>query len=216
MRSVFITGAFGGLGRELVKAFLSFDKVFAQGRTLEETSYPNVLPVYGSLFDIPFMFTTTFYKEEDGLDVLINNAAVYMNKPFSEMSAKEINTMLSVNLHAPILLSRILWDKLKKRKGIIVNINSLAGKYGAQGESLYCATKHGLAGFSKALQFDATKDGIRVVNIYCGAMRTKMSGGRKDWDKFISPKEVAAEVLNLYERRDTLRVTEIEFMRSQY
>ena len=124
--------------------------------------------------------------------------------------------MLNVNLRAPILLSHMLWEKLKKRKGIIVNINSLAGKYEGQGESLYSATKHGLTGFSKSIQFDATAADIRVVNVYCGVMKTKMSDKRENWNKFISPEEVAREVFQLCERRETLRITEVEFMRSKY
>lgn len=222
MRSVFITGAFGGLGRELVKAFSSFDKVFAHGRAFDpdfsNSFFTEVTRVYGSLSDISAMrvMNSRFFEDEEGLDVLINNAAVYENKPFDKITTFDIQHILNVNLCAPIFLSRMLWDKLKKRRGIIININSLAGKQGGQGESLYSATKHGLSGWSKSVQFDATTDGIRILNVYCGAMKTKMSAGRKDWDKFISPEEVAREIFQLCERRETLRVTEIEFMRSQY
>lgn len=223
MRSVVITGAYGGLGKELVKTFCGIDKVFALGRAFDPDSsfdscFGAVVRVYGSLSDISFLreMNSRFFEEEDGIDVLINNAAVYMNKPFSQITAYEINHILSVNLRAPILLSHMFWEKLKKRKGIIINVNSLAGKYGAQGESLYCTTKHGLYGFSKAIQFDATAAGIRVLNVFCGAMKTKMSDGRQDWHKFISPQEVAEQIHRLCENTDSLRVTEIELMRSRY
>lgn len=223
MRSVLITGAYGGLGRELVRTFSPFEKVFAQGRAFnpnfsEDDAFGSVTRIYADLSDVIALreMKSRFFENEEGLDILINNAAIYLHKPFEQMTIYDIHDTINVNLKAPILLSSMLWEKLKRKKGIIVNINSLAGKYGAQGESLYCATKHGLSGFSKALQFDATAAGIQVVNIYCGAMKTKMSDTRADWNKFISPEEVAAEVFHLCENRESLRVTEIELMRNQY
>lgn len=222
MRSVLVTGAYGGLGKELVKTFCGIDKVFALGRAFDpefaSDCFGAVTRIHINLENVSSLreMYSRFFDDEDGLDILINNAAMYLNKPFAQMNSYEIHSSLNVNLKIPIILSHMFWEKLKKRKGIIINVNSLAGKYGAQGESLYCAAKHGLSGFSKAVQFDATAAGIRVVNVFCGAMKTKMSDGRQDWHKFISPQEVAEQIHQLCGNTDSLRVTEIELMRSRY
>jgi len=65
----------------------------------------------------------------------------------------DIDQIIEVNLRAPIVLSRLLLSKLIQRgRGHIVNISSLAGLGGAAYQELYCATKHGLVGFTRSLR----------------------------------------------------------------
>jgi short-subunit dehydrogenase len=127
--------------------------------------------------------------------------------------AEEINT----NMIAPILLTKGVWHIFQKQgHGAIININSLAGKSGGRNEHGYCASKHGLAGFAKALQFDAVAANVRVLTAYIGAMDTHMAEGKGNLAKFIDPFEVAQTLLGLVEQKETLRITEIEILRSQY
>jgi len=100
--------------------------------------------------------------------------------------------------------------------GLIININSLAGKSGSNGESAYCASKHALRGFSSSIQFDATKYGIRVIDVYLGAVQTDMTKGRKDQEKFILPEDVAKSIFNVSKNYKSMRVTELNLNRSIY
>ncbi|MEZ4763733.1 MAG: SDR family oxidoreductase [Calditrichia bacterium] len=83
------------------------------------------------------------------IDVLINNAGVLHIKPFLEITSDELTEMIDTNFMAVFQLTqRIVPEMLKQKSGTIVNIASLAGKYGFQGGSGYAATKFALRGFA--------------------------------------------------------------------
>jgi 3-oxoacyl-[acyl-carrier protein] reductase len=151
------------------------------------------------------------------VSILINNAGIYLNKPFAETSADEIQRVIDTNLVVPILLTRVIWPTFVNRGGgLIVNINSLAGVNGGKGETAYSASKAGLAGFSNSLQYDGPKNNIRILNVFLGAMQTDMTKTRKDWDKFINPFTVAETIADLCKDYSTLRITEVTIARRQY
>jgi short-subunit dehydrogenase len=226
MSNVVITGAGGGLGRALASVLASV----GHNLILHHRHEMPKLDVYGEVI-VPF---TTNYVQGDlrwlttsneiveiadkmNADVLINNAASYLNKPFDEMTDCEIKEVLETNLVMPMILTRKMWPTLKKNNGTIININSLAGKDGGKYETAYSASKHGLAGFSKSLQFDATKDGIRVVDVYVGKMITAMTAGQINQEKYINPIEVAKVVEQIISNTDrSYRVNEITLTRGNY
>lgn len=149
----------------------------------------------------------------EGVDILINNAGVYLNEEIGDITLDQIKETIETNLIAPIKLTKVLWPYIK---GTVVNINSLAGKQGAYKESVYCASKHGLNGFSKALQYEGTKSTIKVLNVFVGAMRTTLKGC-KDLDLLIEPQEVADLIIDLCEKKQrSLRITEITLTRAKY
>lgn len=206
MESVLITGGSRGLGQALYNAFNERDYkvITCDTKTGDLTS----------ISSIHLLGAVAVY---DGVGILINNAGVYLNKPIDEMLDYEIEDVVRINLLAPILLTKYVWKSFKDRgEGLVVNINSLAGSVGSAGETVYAATKHGLAGFSKALQFDGTRDNVRVVNVNFGAMQTDMTAGRPDRDKFISPFEAAELIVGLCKNYRTLRLTDITVARRIY
>ena len=152
-----------------------------------------------------------------GVDILINNAGVYHKGSFQDTHIEEYKEVIDINLIAPIVLTKTLWTELIVSKGIVVNINSMAGKKGSKDEFLYCASKHGLKGFSEALQYEATKEGVRVIDLCLGAMKTDMTKKhRADWDDLIDPEEAANLVYSICKKHKTLRVTEIDVSRRIY
>lgn len=131
------------------------------------------------------------------ITVFINNAAVYLSGSIVDMADCEIDEVIETNLIAQIkMLKRVYKVFRDKGKGKIININSLAGKFPSAKESLYCASKAGLDAFSKSLQLEAIGTGVEIVDVYPGAMRTKMTGHRGDQETMMSPKEVAMGVLD--------------------
>ncbi len=227
MSTALITGAGKGLGAALAQTFAEkgFDLI---RHTSRNTPLPDVgcsQNLSKTLDQIIGDISSSIVIEElrcvalkHGVDVLINNAGMYTSMPFKKMDYNQIRRMLDVNLLSPILLTRALWPILSKMQGVVVNISSLAATIGGDGESIYGASKAGLTGFSKSLQFDATKDKVKVLDIYLGAMQTDMTRGRKDWKKLINPYDVAEIVFTACScnRFNSLRTTGLTIARRNY
>lgn len=223
MKRVLITGATGGIGRAL------FDRFYYSGEAdiiVHGSNEKSVLDEYSAFSNVE-MVAADFTKIEEvndmlsflrgkELNVLINNAGIYLKKPLWSCSSDEIRRMVQINLSVPMILTSHLWSELCYGKGIVINMNSLAGKKEARGEALYSASKHGLTGFSKSSQYESTRDGVRIVNVFCGAVKTQMSEGREDQCKFISPEDVAKAIHFLCNTPSTMRITEIELARMNY
>lgn len=99
------------------------------------------------------------------IDLLINCAGVGVFAPHEELSAKQINTLIDVNLKAPILLCNLCLRSLKKTQGHIINIASIEATKHSKFSALYTATKSGLRDFSLTLFEELRKSGVRVTSI---------------------------------------------------
>ena len=87
------------------------------------------------------------------VDILVNNAGIERVGRFDQAPESDFTDTLAVNLEAPILLTRaVVPGMLQRRRGHVVNIASGAGKVGVPFGTSYCATKHGLVGFTAALR----------------------------------------------------------------
>jgi NAD(P)-dependent dehydrogenase (short-subunit alcohol dehydrogenase family) len=120
------------------------------------------------------------------VDILVNNAGVGSApspRTVAEFDDNFWNMSLALNLTAPYVLCKaVLPNMLKKKRGRIINISSVAGKIGLIHASAYCASKHGLLGLTKALALEVAKDGITVNAICPGPVRTAMSDARLKYD----------------------------------
>jgi short-subunit dehydrogenase len=87
------------------------------------------------------------------IDILVNGAGVEFNSAYHDLSEGQIGEVLSVNLEAPMILSRlVLPEMLERKQGHIVNISSLAGKSGPAFQEPYAASKAGLVAFTQSLR----------------------------------------------------------------
>lgn len=108
-------------------------------------------------------------RQFGSVDILINNAGVEFTSSYQDMSEENIYHTLRVNLEAPMLLSRlVLPDMLKRRRGHIVNISSLAGKAGPAFQEPYAATKAGLIAFTSSLRATCRRHGVSASAIVPG------------------------------------------------
>jgi NAD(P)-dependent dehydrogenase (short-subunit alcohol dehydrogenase family) len=215
MKTVLITGANRGLGLELAQVFSddSFSCILHSRRGANLTGEQ----VCGDLRSQKTIDALASAAQAKGLDILINNAGVHLAKPFIDMTIEEIREVIEVNLIAPILLTKAVWPIfLRQNSGLVININSLAGRAGGPGESIYSASKAGLAGFGETVQFDATRAGIRVLNLNIGGMRTDMGHGRTGSSKFIDPRDAARAILGFCEDYPTMRITSADLKRRVY
>ena len=110
------------------------------------------------------------------LDVLVNNAGIFNGKGVEEASLDDWQKLVAVNLTGVVLGTRAALPHLKKTKGNIVNLASIAGLVGSQLDPLYSLTKGGVTLFTKstALEFGRKGYGIRVNSIHPGLIETDM------------------------------------------
>jgi short-subunit dehydrogenase len=216
-KTVLVTGANRGLGLELAQAFSDscYNLILHCRWDVDylHLRLPAARVVMGDLRSL------ILFEELGSLkvDILVNNAGVRVANKIDNIPVESIREMLEVNLMAPMILTRLLWPSLSSRKGTIINIGSLAGQSGGPGESVYSATKAGLAAFSETLQYDATVAGVRVVNINLGAMRTNMTADRGGRDKFIDPAEAARFIVGICnQEQSSIRVSSYDLKRGLY
>lgn len=103
-------------------------------------------------------------KELD-LSLLVNCAGFGVFKPHEELNEKLINSMININLTAPITLSNLFLRTLKKNSGTIINITSIEALRSSKFSALYSATKSGLRAFSHALFEEVRSSGVNVISI---------------------------------------------------
>jgi 3-oxoacyl-[acyl-carrier protein] reductase len=150
------------------------------------------------------------------IDVLINCAGVLGGvKELTDFSEEEMDLIIDVNLKAVYRCCKYLLPLIVKNKnGMIINISSQSGKMGQAGVTIYCAAKWGVIGFTKALELEAKKDGIRVVVINPGSTNTNFYGKdarfEKDFlKKFLKPEDIARACLFVAEQPDNSIIYEL-------
>lgn len=100
------------------------------------------------------------------VDVLLNNAAIQVNKNIENTTLDEWDRQIAVNLGGVFLCSKFFLPHLKKTQGCIINMSSVNGFFVEPTCAGYCATKGGIIALTKAMAIDHGKDGIRV-NCIC-------------------------------------------------
>lgn len=109
-------------------------------------------------------------KRFRGVDVLINNAGRFAGAPFTEMSVADFDRMLAANLRSVFLVSRAFAPAMIRRgRGDIFNMSSIAGRSAYPGGAGYCAAKFGVSGLSQVMRAELRDQGVRVCCVYPGA-----------------------------------------------
>lgn len=146
--------------------------------------------------------------------VLVNNAGIGRFSPLDEMSADDWDAVIATNLRGPFLVTRALLPPMKAAgEGAIVNIASLAGRNGIAGGTAYCASKHGLLGFAKALMFEVRRHNIRVITVCPGSVATDFSGpthASTKSDRALRPEDVADAVVATLMLPERAMVSELD------
>jgi NAD(P)-dependent dehydrogenase (short-subunit alcohol dehydrogenase family) len=109
--------------------------------------------------------------------VLVNNAAIQINKRIEDMSPQEWFRQMSVNVGGVFLCSKYLMPHLRKTRGCIVNLSSVNAYFVEPICAGYCATKAAIVGFTKALAIDHGPEGIRVNAICPGYIDAGLAEG---------------------------------------
>lgn len=145
------------------------EKLSATTRELTEGGY-TIESVQGDIsneHDCRRLIATTI-ERFGRIDILINNAGVSMRGEVQELSPALINTVFQINTIGPFMLSQMALPHLKKTKGSIVFVSSLAGLRGLPYLSAYSASKMALTALAESLRVEHLKDGIHIGLVYAG------------------------------------------------
>ncbi|MBX3256395.1 MAG: 3-hydroxybutyrate dehydrogenase [Chitinophagaceae bacterium] len=176
-RVVIITGAAGGIGSAIARAFLTADyqvvvldlhkeRVNAVVNTLNADAVSGYACDVTSEPDIQKVFTEV-YDKLGRIDVLINNAGLQHIAPIEVFPVEKFRHMLDVMLTAPFIAIKYALPYMKRQGfGRIINMASVNGLIGFAGKAAYNSAKHGLIGLTKVTALEAATDGI-TANAVC-------------------------------------------------
>ena len=183
-KNILITGASGGIGKELVSKFVSLGgNVLGSGTKAEKLDllkkrYPNIKVKRFDMAEHQRVeeFIDNVSLELGGLDILINNAGKNMDNLSLRMKDDEWKKVIDINLTSTFLLSKYAIKKMLKNKyGRIVNITSVVGHTGNLGQSNYAASKAGIIGMSKSFAIEYAKKNITVNCVSPGFIVSDMT-----------------------------------------
>ena len=184
-KKALITGASGGIGGAIAKAFVAAGaQVAISGTRVEALEALNkelggvakILPC--NLMDAAAVEALPAQAEAalGGLDILVCNAGVTKDGLAMRMKDEDWQAVIDINLTATFRLNRaVLRPFMKQRGGRIVNISSVVAVRGNPGQANYCASKAGMIGMSKSLAAEVSSRGITVNCVAPGFIQTAMT-----------------------------------------
>ncbi len=193
MRSVLITGAYGGMGR--AAATLLRDRgyrVFALDLKVGEPCN-NIIPICADITSESSV-KEAFQKVKSGTDSLfaiLHFAGIYMLDSMIEMENADFRRMFDVNLHGAFLVNKTFFPLLEKGSRILITTSELAPLDPLPFTGVYAVTKKALDGYAYSLAMELQLLGIRVSVLRAGAVETGMLGASTDaLDRFCEKTEL--------------------------
>ncbi len=181
MKTIVITGGSDGLGKTLTETLANENNVIILAtdeekmKLVAEENNCSYKICDVSNYGIVEKTISEIIDEYSKIDVLINNAGLWIQEELEENDSNRIKSVIEVNLLGVINASKAVISSMKKNKdGLIININSQAGINHKAERVVYNASKWGMTGFSKSLQDEVAKYGIRVTDVMPGMMKTDM------------------------------------------
>ena len=177
---VVITGASQGIGAELVKAFRERDyRVVATARSIKPSDDTNVLTVAGDIGDpdTARRVITEGVARFGRIDTLVNNAGIFIAKPFTQYTAEDYAAITSVNLSGFFYITQLAISEMEKNSsGHVVSISTSLTDHAVSGvpSVLASLTKGGLNSATKSLAIEYAKSGIRANAVSPGIMKSPM------------------------------------------
>jgi len=156
-------------------------------------------------------------KIKGNVEVVINNAGIGIFNNIEMITLKDWQKMISLNLTAAFIMTKLYVPEMKKnKKGILIYINSVAGKKGYPFSSGYAASKFALRGFANSVREELRDDGIKVVSIFPGAVDTPLWDDidhKFDRKEMMTVEEVANSVLSTIDFKNISVIEELVIRR---
>lgn len=207
-KNVFITGGSRGIGKaivyELSNKGYNVCFTYLSNKELSDNIICDLKVIYPKQLFIAVQCDVSDYKScrnaistaytffNDEIDILINNAGIIKDSMLYMLNKSDWDDVINTNINSLYNMTHsLIFDLIKKRRGIIINISSVAGIYGNVGQTNYSTSKAGIIGFTKTLSKEVGSFGIRVNAVAPGFIDTEMTHSldekkRKDLSKNIS------------------------------
>tara|TARA_B100000029_G_scaffold513263_1_gene612237 strand:+ start:250 stop:984 length:735 start_codon:yes stop_codon:yes gene_type:complete len=216
-KNCLITGATGGLGREIsielakngCELFLTSNEENLDELKSKIEKINNQISIEYQLTDLRInaqidSLIDKVRQKFSHVDILVNCAGENHRKPISESSIQEYDSCMNLNVRAPFILSKeFSKDMVKNNWGRIVNIASSSAYNGFKNAAIYCSSKHALLGLSRTLFEELKNQNVRSFCVSPGSMKTRMAKedegllAEQDYNTFIEPNEVAKFITQL-------------------
>jgi short-subunit dehydrogenase len=207
-KTIIITGGGSGLGLELARQYSREYNVCLIGRTEKKLQdavhhfHASKNRIFYEVCDVTKpdrvdQTLTEIFKKEN-VHMLINNAGTGVFEPLEAMTTLDIQSMVETNIYGTIYPSQKAFSLFKNQGfGKVMNIISTAGLRGKVNESVYCATKFAVRGFTESLVKEWEGTSIFPTAVYMGGMDTPFwdeTDHIKDRSRLKSPAEVAERI----------------------
>lgn len=175
-RVVVVTGVSGGIGDACASSFLAdgWKVVGLDVSPTERTDIDHRLCDMGDTNDVVAACRAIATEFGDGLDALVNNAAVQVNSPLAETSDQEWADVMNTNVRGAFECMRELLPSLEARDGAVVNVASVHAVATSQNVSAYAASKGALVALTRAAAVELAHRGVRCNALLPGAVDTPM------------------------------------------
>jgi NAD(P)-dependent dehydrogenase (short-subunit alcohol dehydrogenase family) len=232
-RAAIVTGASSGIGLAIARVLCEEqfgvtmaarrpDKLDAAVAGLADEGY-DVHAVAANVSDeAEIQKVVAAHRQKYGrLDVLVNNAGVGVGAPVAEIDTKRLDMQLDINLRSIVLFYRECMPLLREAAGehknvLVVNTSSISGKHGEAWLSVYSATKHGVVGWTEAMNKELGAEGIKSTALCPAFVDTPMTDFVKEHvpaKDMIRPEDIAEAVRYLLKVSPACVVPEMMFVR---
>ncbi len=179
-----VTGGSRGIGRGIVELFsqLGAKVAFTYNKNREAAQelaekLENVAAFQCDISD--FSAAKKFFEDAKeflgGVDILVNNAGITKDKTLFMMSQEEWKAVIDTNLTGTFNMSRVaITTMMKQKSGVVINITSVSGLVGVEGQVNYSASKAGIVGLTRSLAREAGRRNVRVNAVAPGFIETDM------------------------------------------
>lgn len=232
-RAAMVTGASSGIGLAIARvlgqegyamtlAARRAEKLQAAAEELAAEGYEVQAIAANVAEEADIQRVVSGHRERWGrLDVLVNNAGVGIGALVGEIQTKRLDLQLDINLRSIPIFYRESIGMLRAaaaehRNALVVNTASIAGKRGVGWNSVYSATKHGVVGFTEAMNSELSGDGVKSVALCPAFVDTPMTDfvkGHVPAQEMIQVQDVAEAVRYLLKLSPMCLIPEIVFMR---
>jgi len=224
-KTVIVTGGADGLGLSVVKCLLEKGAIVhvvsrnveRHKQIMQEIQNTNLFTHQADVSK--YSNVEKAVREIGNVDILINNAGVWLEGDLIKNSLENISRTIDINTKGVIYTTKaVLPAMLSKNKGIVLNISSTSGLEGRKKSSVYCASKWAVTGFTQSLKEDLKGTNVRVLGFYPGGMNTTLfsnAGNDKDTSKFMDPMEIAEIIIFILQRPEGINMDNVVVNRNK-
>ena len=219
-KTAVITGASGGIGAAVARMLHERGvNLGLASRSGDDLGLDGVVAAPCDVRDLDALTSLcdTTAARFGAIDIVVANAGVGAYGPFLELSLEHLDEMIDVNLKGTLYAVRAALPHMLGREGDVIALASEAGRRGLPLEAVYCASKFGQVGFTRALDHELREHGIRCTNVCPGGVATGFAleeGRGRSTDvlaAMMTAEDVAEVVVFVLERPRRLRLLELAF-----